>query len=264
MGQTTSTPGQALAFTGVSFTYPGGDHEVSRSLDLTIEPGTVTAILGPNGAGKTTLLHLALGWLEPQAGRITLGGRPLGDWGRRELGREMALVPQREHSAFEHTVLDMVLLGRTPHLGPLEMPGEADLAVACRAMARCGLGSYETRRVNCLSGGEQQLVLLARALAQEPRLLLMDEPFSHLDIANKSRLLRVMHALVDKGVTIVLTVHEPEIAAAIATHVVLMREGQIHRLGRLAEVMTSTALSETYGIPVEVRQLDDRRIVLWC
>ncbi len=253
-----------LAFHDVSFAYPGGDHEVSRHLDFAIEPGSVTAVLGPNGAGKTTMLHLALGWLQPHTGQVAYEAKPVNAWGRRDLGRQMALVPQRENAAFEHTVLDYVLLGRTPHLDPLAMPGEADVVVALEAMARCGLATYTERAVNCLSGGEQQLVLLARALTQEPRLLLLDEPFSHLDLANKSRLLRVIRSLVEHGVTIMLTTHEPEIAAAIATHLILMREGQVRQTGPAREVLTSQHLSALYGIDVRVQEVDGSKVVLWC
>jgi len=253
-----------LMFKGVSFTYPGGEREVSRGIDLAVVSGSVTAILGPNGAGKTTLLNLALGWLQPQAGQVMFAGRPIGGWGRRELGRQMALVPQRENPTFEHTVLETVILGRSPHLGLLEMPGANDLEIAHASIARCGLASFSSRSVNCLSGGELQLVLLARALAQEPRLLLLDEPFSHLDLANKSRLLQVIRTLTAQGVTIMLTTHEPEIAAGIATHLVLMREGLVKRIGSLEEVMTGPFLSDIYGIPVEVCEVSGRKIVLWC
>ncbi|HOY67128.1 MAG TPA: ABC transporter ATP-binding protein [Candidatus Ozemobacteraceae bacterium] len=253
-----------LRFERVSFAYPGSEREVSRGIDLAVVPGTVTAILGPNGAGKTTLLNLALGWLQPQTGMVRFEGRSVAEWGRRELGCRMALVPQRESAAFEHTVLETVLLGRSPHLGLLELPGDRDVEIALEAIARCGIVSFASRPVNCLSGGELQMVLLARALAQKPLLLLLDEPFSHLDLANKSRLLRVIRSLVQNGVTIILTTHEPEIAAAIATHLVLMREGQVRRVGSLDEVMTTPFLSDTYGIPVEVREVNDRKIVLWC
>jgi len=244
-----------LSFKGVSFTYPGGEREVSRGIDLVVAPGTVTAILGPNGVGKTTLLNLALGWLRPQSGQILFDGRPVCEWGRRDLGRQMALVPQRENTAFEHTVLETVLLGRSPHLGLLEMPGEGDIAIALNSIAQCGISSFVSRAVNCLSGGELQMVLLARALAQEPRMLLLDEPFSHLDLANKSRLLKVIRTLVKSGVTIILTTHEPEIAAAIATHLILMCEGQVRRIGTLDDVLTGPHLSGIYGIPVEVREV---------
>ncbi len=253
-----------LTFKNVSFTYPGGDHEVSRGIDLAVAPGTITAILGPNGAGKTTFLNLALGWLQPQAGDIIFDGKEVGNWGRNELGRQMALVPQRESSAFEHTVLETVVLGRTPHLGLLEMPGDKDFEIALSALDQCGLASFAARTVNCLSGGEMQLVLLARALTQEPRLLLLDEPFSHLDLANKSRLLQVIRNLSARGVTILMTTHEPEIAAAIATHLVLMRAGRVQRIGPLHDVLTGPLLSETYGIPVEVCEVSGRKIVLWC
>ena len=253
-----------LTFTDVSFTYPGGDHEVSRGINLNVAPGTITAILGPNGAGKTTFLHLALGWLQPQAGQVLFDGKPVESWSRRELGQRMALVPQRENSAFEHTVLETVILGRTPHLGILEMPDDKDFAIAQTSIDQCGLAAFATRSINCLSGGELQLVLLARALTQQPRLLLLDEPFSHLDLANKSRLMQVIRTLAANGVTILMTTHEPEIAAAIATHLVLMRAGRVQKIGELHEVLTGPLLSETYGIPVEVCEVSGRKIVLWC
>ncbi len=255
--------GGMLGFQGVSYTYPGGMREASRKLDLEVTAGSTTAILGPNGAGKTTLLHLALGWLQPSSGNVVFEGRPIDEWGRRELGRAMALVPQREQMAFEHTVLDTVLLGRTPHLDPLAMPGETDLAVAMESLERCGLSAFASRPVPCLSGGEQQLTLLARALTQEPRLLLLDEPFSHLDLGNRSRLVGVIRSLTAQGVTVLLTTHEPEIAAVIASHLILMREGQVQKSGLRTEILTGPALSDIYGIPVEVRPLGDRQIVLW-
>lgn len=144
------------------------------------------------------------------------------------------------------------------------MPGEADIAIALESIAQCGISSFVSRPANRLSGGEYQMVLLARALTQQPRLLLLDEPFSHLDLANKSRLLNVIRLLVAHGVTIVLTTHEPEIAAAIATHLVLMSEGHVKRIGTRDEIMTGPFLSETYGIPVEVCEVSGRKVVIWC
>jgi len=235
---------------------------VLHELSVEIPAGSVTAILGPNGAGKTTLLLLGLGWLPPLAGRVLLGGRPLGGYARRELGRLMALVPQSERMAFDYSVLDYALMGRAPYLAPLDMPGPEDRRIAQEALEQAGLGPLRGRAITALSAGERQLVLIARALAQEPGLLLMDEPTSHLDLANKARILDIVHGLSARGVTVLLTTHEPEVAAA-ATHIVLMRDGRVHRAGPLDEVFTTENLSATYGIPVRVSQTEGRRVASW-
>jgi iron complex transport system ATP-binding protein len=252
-----------LTLDAVQFGYPSNGKRVFQQLTLDVEPGTVTAILGPNGAGKTTLLHLALGWLKPQAGQIRLKGRPMSDYSRAELGRLIGLVPQSEHIPFEYSLLEYVLLGRAPYLKPLEMPGPGDVRLATEALASVGLAGWEDRSIARVSGGERQLALVARALAQSPRLLLLDEPTSHLDLGNKARLLELLRALAGQGVTILLTTHEPEVAAGLASHLVLMREGQVLSAGPLAQAFTSAWLSETYGATVEVAEVHGRRVVLW-
>jgi iron complex transport system ATP-binding protein len=251
-----------LCFDRVSFSYDRDGAAVLRELSADIAPGSVTAILGANGAGKTTLLLLALGWLAPRSGRVLLGGSPLAGYSRRELGRMMALVPQSEHMSFDYPIMDFVLMGRAPYLAPLETPGAEDRRVGERAVEQAGLGHLSGRAVTALSAGERQLALVARALAQEPGLLLMDEPTSHLDLANKVRILDLVHALSARGVTILLTTHEPEVASA-ASNIVLMREGRVHRAGPLDEVFTTENLSATYGIPVRVIEVEGRRAVSW-
>ena len=253
----------SLAFQAVRFAYPANGRPVFQQLTLEVASGTVTAILGPNGAGKTTMLHLALGWLKPQGGHVVLQDRPLGSYSRGELGRELGLVPQSEHIAFEYSLLEYVLLGRAPYLKPLEMPGAEDMRIALDALARVGLAGWAERSIARISGGERQLVLIARALAQQPRILLLDEPTSHLDLGNKARLVALLRDLVGHGVTILFTTHEPEVAAGLATHLVLMRGGQVLRTGPLAETFTAELLSATYGVPVEVAQVRDRQVVLW-
>ncbi len=252
-----------LLFDQVTFGYQPDSRAVLRALSLEIKAGTVTAILGPNGAGKTTLLHLALGWLAPQSGQVQLDGQSLGSYSRRELGRWMALVPQSERIPFDYSILEYVLLGRAPYLAPLDMPGAEDCGISEQAIEQVGLGRLDGRAVTTLSGGERQLALVARALAQQPRLLLLDEPTSHLDLANKARLIKLMQELAAQGVTMLLTTHEPDVAAAIATHLVLMRDGQVYQTGSLSQVFTAEHLSATYDVPVSVTQVDGRRIALW-
>ncbi len=250
-------------FKDLTYTYPTGAQPVMEHFNLQIEAGTITAILGPNGAGKTTLLHLALGWLKPLAGSIQLNGLPITSYTRRQLGQWIGLVPQNESTAFDFSLLEYVLFGRTPYLPPLAMPGELDVKIAEDKLAEVGLGELKQRPIPSISGGERQLVLLARALAQQPKILLLDEPTSHLDLSNKGRLVNILRELKKQGVTILFTTHEPDVASAIASNMVLMQKGRILQAGLAETVMTSELLSQLYGLPISVKKLDGKRIVDW-
>jgi iron complex transport system ATP-binding protein len=252
-----------LKFSSLTFAYPSASRPVMEKFNLEIEAGTVTAILGPNGAGKTTLLHLALGWLRPKQGQIWLSQRLLTGYTRREMGHWMGLVPQSEHISFEFSLLEYVLLGRAPYLPPLAMPGVMDSQIAAEALMRVGLSAMEQRSILSLIGGERQLVLVARALAQQPRLLLLDEPTSHLGLSNKRRLVHLLRDLSAQGVTILLTTHEPDVASALATHLVFMQKGQVLETGSLEQVFTTEGLTRLYQQPVEVAEIAGRRMVIW-
>jgi iron complex transport system ATP-binding protein len=252
-----------LSFQSVTFSYPGSAHPAMSGFSLAVAPGSVTAVLGLNGAGKTTLLHLALGWLKPQSGQILLDGRPMAGYTRRELGQWIGLVPQSEQISFDFSLLDYVTLGRAPYLAPLAMPDEHDIQIAAEALGRVGMAQLSGRSVLSISGGERQLVLIARALAQQPRILLLDEPSSHLDLGNKGRLVSVLRDLSRQGVTILLITHEPDVAAAVATHLVLVKAGQVLSAGPLEEGFTTQALTSVYGRPVEVVRVGERQVALW-
>jgi iron complex transport system ATP-binding protein len=256
-------PTYLVKFERISFSYPSAAQPVMTDFNLEIGSGTVTAILGPNGAGKTTMLNLMLGWLKPQNGNIWLDQLTLTSYSRRALGQWMGLVPQSEHTPFEYSLLEFVLLGRAPHMPPLAMPGEEDIKIAADALHQVGLSSMQNRSILSLSGGERQLVLVARALAQQPRLLLLDEPTSHLDLSNKGRLVHLLRELSGKGVTILFTTHEPDVASALATHLVLMKKGQILKTGTMNEVFTSQGLSSLYQLPVSVVNIDGKWVALW-
>jgi len=252
-----------LAFQNVKFAYRHNGKTIMSDVSVDIKPGSVMAILGPNGAGKTTLLKLALGRLQPQEGQILLNGKALESYSRRELGRWIGLVPQGEHLPYDYSLMEYVVLGRAPYLKPLEMPGEADCQAAKQALEKVGLGAYHLRPVTRLSGGEQQMVLVARALAQQPKLLLLDEPTAHLDLKNKYRLIELLRKLVSQGVTILFTTHEPEIASILATDLVLIRDGHIIHTGTLDDTLTGDRLSDAYQMPVKVVKVDGHQVVIW-
>ncbi len=250
-------------FSQVSFGYEAAKKLVLEDFDLRIEKGSITALLGPNGAGKTTLLHLILGWLRPQKGQLKLNGRLLNQYSRRDLGKWMALVPQNEYNPFEFSLLEYVSLGRAPYLDPLALPDDADYKIASGALQRVGLSAIQDRSVLNISGGEHQLLLVARALAQQPKLLLLDEPTSHLDLLNKARLVHLLRELSSQGVTIFFTTHEPDVASALATHLVLMQAGKVLETGPIDQVFTSTSLSRLYQLPLQVSDIAGHRVVLW-
>jgi iron complex transport system ATP-binding protein len=259
----TSPRGQPIvSISGLSFTYDGAAGAALDELTLDIPAGAVTAILGPNGSGKTTLLRVLLGVLPAATGTVLLDGLPQERVPRRQRGQLMGLVPQDEHIPFDFSVLEYVLLGRAPYLGPLAMPGEVDRTVALEALNLVGLAHLRDRALPNLSGGERQLAVVARALAQEPRILLLDEPTAHLDLSNQGRILEIMGELTAQGVTLVMTTHDPNLASSVAAFAVLMRQGRILDAGPAKEMLTAGRLSATYSVPVQVFDVDGRRIVL--
>ena len=253
--------GALLTIEDIGFAYSADQGAVLSQVSFEINAGTITTILGPNGAGKTTLLHLLLGLRKPATGSILLEDLPLEQYSRRSLSQWMGLVPQAEHVPFEYTVLEYVLLGRAPYLNPLDLPGPGDVDIALEALEKAGIRQLEHRPMPALSGGEHQLVLLARALAQQPRILLLDEPTSHLDLANRNVTLRILDQLRKDGTTILFTTHDPEAALVVADNIVLMNSGRVLAAGSFSETFTSEKLTQTYGVPVEVVKLDGIQVV---
>lgn len=252
-----------LRFERISFAYRPKHAPVLEDVQLAIPAGSLTTILGPNGVGKSTLLFLALGWLKPLNGYIWLNGRHQQECTRREMGQFMSLVPQREQLTFAYSILEYVLLGRAPYLPPLSAPDEQDYAIALEALRQVGIEDLAQRSIMELSGGERQMVLIARALTQQPRLLLLDEPTTHLDLHNKAQIRSLLQQLQQQGVTILMTTHEPELAVDLASHVVLMQQGRILYAGSSEEALTSERLSQLYDVSVQVDQVAGRRVVLW-
>lgn len=244
--------GPALATFELEFRYRDGAPLVLRDLSITVPRGAVAAILGPNGSGKTTLLHILLGLYPASGGRVEVHGHMPAHYTRSELSRLIGLVPQSEILAFELSVFEFVLLGRAPYLALLDQPGEADRAIAWQALAQTGIDSLAERPVTSLSGGEQQLATIARALAQQPSILLFDEPTSHLDMGNRQRILSIMRSLSEQSSTVIFTTHDPNAASAVADHVILVRDGRALASGHPRDVFTAQNLSATYDVPVEI------------
>jgi iron complex transport system ATP-binding protein len=241
----------------VSYGYRTGRDTVGfqlRAVSIAAPEGGVTALLGPNGGGKTTLLSLLAGVLKPQHGRVLLDGTDISTLSRREIARRIAVVPQETHPAFEYTVMEMVLMGRHPHLGAFAVEGPEDLEIARQALDATGTGALAERSYMTLSGGEKQRVIIASALAQSPDLLLLDEPTASLDLAYQleitSLLARLNH---ERGVTMVLATHDLNLAAALCTHVVMIRAGSVLAEGPTGDVLNADGIRELYGVDADVR-----------
>ncbi|WP_026294954.1 ABC transporter ATP-binding protein [Sediminispirochaeta bajacaliforniensis] len=246
----------------IGFRYHAEAKPVLSDLSMGVEKGSITAILGPNGAGKSTLLDLCLGWKQPSRGSMLLQGRPIGSYSRREAGQLISLVPQDERISFGYSVIEYALLGRAPYLEQLEMPGIKDRAIAEHALEKTGIAKLKQRPVTSLSGGEYQLLMIARALSQEPSIMLLDEPTSKLDLANQRRVSTILASLSQSGVTILFTTHHPALAAAIATHLVLLKEGLLLEAGPTEQILTGRNLSRLYDVPIHVRSVEGKPVII--
>ena len=226
---------------------------VLKGVSLTAEAGRLLCVLGPNGSGKTTLLRCMLGHLAPLRGRIDLKGKPVRRYSPRDLARLMAYVPQFPQSAFAFTARQLVLMGRLAHTAPLGIAGKTDRAVANQAMTMTQTLDLADRTLAELSGGEAQRVMIARALAQQPAVMLLDEPTSHLDIKNQLLIYRMMRRLAhDWQMAMVCVSHDVNLAARFADELVLMRDGKVVAAGAPAQVVREDVLRDVYDVDVEI------------
>ena len=252
----------AISLENLSYRYdPLGTNAVS-DISLEIPEGNITAILGPNGAGKTTLLNLFLGLYQPGAGQLLVAGKSYQDYSRREISQLVSLVPQTETTPFNLSVLEYVLLGRAPYLDPLQMPKDDDYQIALNSLHTLGILHLQDRPIPELSGGEHQIVLIARALAQQTQILILDEPTAHLDLGNQKRILALLQELASQSITIAFTTHDPNTAAFIADWVILIRQGRIMGYGGVEVVMTEEKLAAIYDTSVLVENISGRKVIL--
>ncbi len=234
--------------------YPGAPRAALDGVSMRVPPGSLYAVLGPNGSGKSTLLRGLLGVVPATSGEARVEGRPTGAWSRRDLARAVGVLPQGESVTFPIPVRDFVAMGRYPHLGPLGAERAVDRAAIRSALERCDAAGLASRDVTALSGGEFQRVRIARALAQEPRSLVLDEPTANLDIRHEMAIFGLLRQSASAGTTVLLITHNLNLAARYADRVLLLDGGRVAAEGSVDEVLTEEVVSAVYRWPVAVRR----------
>jgi iron complex transport system ATP-binding protein len=237
----------------LDFGYHG--HRVGSDVSLALVAGEVLCLLGPNGSGKTTLFKTLLGLLPPQGGEVAMDGTDIKSRARDEVARLVSYVPQAHAAFFPFSVREVVLMGRTAHLGVFSSPSKRDREIAESALERMRLAPLADSIYTRISGGERQLTLIARALAQEARIVVMDEPTANLDFGNQVRVLEHIQSLARSGIGVLLSTHDPDQAFLCADRVAMLHEGRLAHLGAPDEVITSVSLKQIYGVDVAVTRV---------
>ena len=237
-----------------------GGQEILHGIDLEAHSGQMVGLIGPNGSGKSTLLRCICRALQPTGGAVLLDGAGLEQMSLRQSAQKMAVVAQHNAYAFDFTVEELVLLGRTPHKRPLERDTPADQSIAAQALAQVGLAGFGRRSYATLSGGEQQRVILARALAQQTPCLLLDEPTNHLDIKYQLDMLDLVRGL---GRTVLAALHDLNLAAAYCDWLYALQDGRLVGSGAPQDLLTPAFIRRVYGVDAQVQQLDGQLVVLY-
>lgn len=244
-----------LEVQGLAFSY--GQRPVLQGVDFALREGSVMSLLGPNGAGKSTLFKCILGLLPGYMGQITLHGQNARAIPLKRMARSVAYIPQAHYPAFNYTVLDMVLMGTSSRLRAFSSPGRGEREAAMRALDTLQMADFAHRDYMRISGGEQQLVLIARAIAQDSRLLIMDEPTASLDWGNQIRVMQQVRRLSNQGYAILQATHNPNQAYLFSDEILAMQGGRIVANGTPREVFTAPLMEELYGITAQVESLRD-------
>jgi len=237
----------------VCFSYFDG--MILHDINLSIRDGEMVGLLGPNGSGKTTLIKLVSGVLKPSRGQVNLDGHRVSQLSRKAIARWVAVVPQQFHMPFAFTVREVVTLGRIPFIKPFADESEADRRLVTNALELVGISDLAQRRFDELSGGERQKVILAMALAQQPEILLLDEPIAHLDITHQVEILEMVRSLnLERGLTVVAAMHDLNLAALYFDRLILLKEGRIYCDGTPSQVLTVDRIREVFSASVGVEQ----------
>ena len=229
-----------------------GKREVVKNISFHVEKGDVLCILGPNGCGKSTLLKLLLRFIPKKSGRIFLQGQDMDQLHRKSIARIVSYIPQFDSMPFPYTVIEMVTMGRSCHLDRWKTPSKKDNRFAYESLEKLRISHLADKLYTQISGGERQLVLMARALCQDTRVLIMDEPTASLDFANQQLVMDAIATAVQEGKSIILTTHSPSQPFTIATKVLLLSQGSTVGFGKPLEVLTSESLERVYGIPMDI------------
>ncbi len=242
----------------LSFAY--GKREILHDINVEIPDGMLVNVLGPNGVGKSTLFRCILGLNDDYSGRILVNGKDMKTLNIKQRAREVSYIPQSHASVYDYEVLDVVLMATGSELGMLRTPGQAQIERALAALERIGIGHLAHRTYTQISGGEQQLVLIARALAQDAKTIIMDEPTSALDYGNTVRVLSCVQQLAREGLSILQSTHQPDQAFLYADRTLVINHGQVSAYGPPQDVITKELISDLYRVDVEVNSLYDDRV----
>lgn len=249
-----------------SLAYSYGNGPVFENISFSLRKGDVMCVLGPNGAGKSTLIKCIAGIFKPASGSVRIMGKDTSFFGTTEIARSIGYVPQQNEVVFPFSVLDFVVMGRTPHIPLFSSPGIKDMKIAREALEMVGIADLAERTLASLSGGQRQMVLIARALAQQPALLLLDEPTAHLDFGNQVLVLETVQKLAVNGMSIVMNTHMPDHALLVGSTAAALTDGTLVATGEVTTVVNSGMMSYVYGVQVAVREIEDlnRKVCVPC
>ncbi len=248
---------EMISLSGVHFAYNGVP--VIRDISHQFEKGSFTAVMGPNGSGKTTLIRLINGMLEPGEGRVTVMGRSTADYNARDLAKEMAYVPQMQQNVFPATVFDTVLLGRNPYIR--WSPGRDDQRIAAEILVELGLKDFALKDINKLSGGQRQRVFIARALAQQPSVILLDEPTASLDMRHQHEVLQLLRKLAESGITVVMAIHDLNLALKYCSKFMILDRGVLVSAGE-KDIFREKLLEEVYRVRIKIAREGEQTYIL--
>jgi len=253
-----------LSLQNASFSYVKGQ-PVFEDISLDLDKNMFFCILGANGCGKTTLIKCLASIYELQTGGLYFCGRNIGEMSRTARAQHIGCVPQEQAISLPFTVAQMVIIGRFPYLGYFSSPGKEDLEIAERAIEQVGIGRLKNKQFNQLSSGERQLALIARTLAQQPQIMLMDEPTSHLDFKNQNMIMRLVAELAQSGLSILMSTHMPDYVFSYATHAALMHNGRLLAVGEPHKTLNERNLSLVYDMPIKLYKITrDERTIVFC
>ncbi len=248
----------SITVENLSFSY--GNHKVLDNISFSVRQGDFLSVLGPNGVGKSTLFRCIMGLLKPESGVITLDNKSIASYTGEQLAKRIAYIPQSHSPVFNYSVEDMVLMGTTGGIGPFASPGKAQFKLAGEAMEKIGISHLKNRPYNNISGGERQLCLIARAIAQQAKILIMDEPSASLDFGNRIKVMQTVRSLTDAGYTVIQSTHDPEGAYMYSDKILALHKGRILARGKPEDVITSDVISALYGVKVQVIGMENDKM----